>query len=347
MAGWFVVVAAAMLLIQCFSGLAGLNSVETRDRVTEWLRTPAGNDLGWSHAQALNGLRLVLMVTGAAAAAGTILGWFSLQRHHGARWALIVVAAITLVGAVVLNDPLGAFVAGAAGLLWSGPARDWYAGRPIRQPAALLGKPLQDERPKPPSQPPVQPPNHSPGESPQPPPPWPTQPSSQAPNQPPATSNFGQPQPFQQALLPPVEQVPRQIVLVVRLTWVACVTAVAGIIGFMVWLADNSETFLDYIMKAPTTEMFPVERSQVLPQVWLMAVMVLGWAVAAAVLAFFVLRRHDWARILLLISAIPACLFSILALPYFVFQAAAAALTIGVLLGKPARAWFSGRPPVR
>ncbi len=69
MAGWFVVVGSVMLLITVYSTLADLNSVETRDRVTEWLSTPTGDSLGLSVADALSGLRAALMVSGLCAAA--------------------------------------------------------------------------------------------------------------------------------------------------------------------------------------------------------------------------------------------------------------------------------------
>ena len=53
MAGWFVVVASVMLVITVYSSVASLNSVDTRDRVAQWLSTPTGQGLGLSVAEAL------------------------------------------------------------------------------------------------------------------------------------------------------------------------------------------------------------------------------------------------------------------------------------------------------
>src|SRR4051794_31683996 len=97
LAGWFVVVASVMLLITVYSTLASLNSVDTRDRVTQWLSTPTGDGLGLSVAQALSGLRAALIVTGVSAAAAAVLGVFVLQRHRGARIGLSNIAVPILV----------------------------------------------------------------------------------------------------------------------------------------------------------------------------------------------------------------------------------------------------------
>src|SRR3954469_14798781 len=90
LAGWLVDVGSVMLVITVYSSIASLNSVDTRDRVSEWLSTPTGEGLGLSVADALSGLRVALMVTGLCAAASAVLGVFVLQRHRGARIALSV-----------------------------------------------------------------------------------------------------------------------------------------------------------------------------------------------------------------------------------------------------------------
>ena len=139
LAGWFVVAGSVMLVITVYSAIASLNSVETRDRVTDWLSTPTGQDLGLSVADALSGLRVALMVTGLCAAASAVLGFFVLQRHRGARIALSVIVVpillANLMTAPLTGGLLGALIAAATVILWTGPARDWFAGRPVRQPA--------------------------------------------------------------------------------------------------------------------------------------------------------------------------------------------------------------------
>src|SRR4051812_2294321 len=163
LAGWFVVVGSVMLVITVYTSIATLNSVETRDRVTDWLSTPTGQDLGLSVTDALSGLRVALMVTGLCAAASAVLGFFVLQRHRGARIALSVIVVpillANLMTAPLTGGLLGALIAAATVVLWTGPARDWFAGRPVRQPAAPQPRGERPPEPTPPaSQPPVAPP---------------------------------------------------------------------------------------------------------------------------------------------------------------------------------------------
>src|ERR1700712_720782 len=202
LAGWFVVVASVMLVITVYSTIAGLNSVDTRDRVTDWLSTPTGKGLGLSVSDALSGLRAALMVTGLSAAASAVLGFFVLQRHRGARIALsILVVPIllaNLVTAPLTGGLLGALIAAATVVLWTGPARDWFAGRPVRQP----GVPEPPAQPRPPA---TTPPSvQQPGASPTTPP---ADLSTQSPSaQPAASTGFGQrpAQHWAPALGPPI-----------------------------------------------------------------------------------------------------------------------------------------------
>src|SRR4051794_20851811 len=207
LAGWFVVVASVMLVITVYSTIAGLNSVDTRDRVSEWLSTPTGEGLGLTVTDALSGLRVALMVTGLCAAASAVLGVFVLQRHRGARMALSVVVVPILVAnlmtAPLTGGLLGALIAAATVVLWTGPARDWFAGRPVRQPAV-------SERREPPQVPATPPAPTEPPPRPRPPPPPPADPpatpvdlSTQQPSRvPAATPGFGE-RPAHQSALPP------------------------------------------------------------------------------------------------------------------------------------------------
>ena len=69
-----------------------------------------------------------------------------------------------------------------------------------------------------------------------------------------------------------------------------------------------------------------------------------GWALGACLLAWFVRRRHDWARILLIISAGVTFLFALAAFPVGLVIQLAAAVTIGLLFHAETRAWFAQRP---
>lgn len=154
MASWFVIVGSAFLLLTVFDTLAGLNSVDTRDRVAEVLSSPTGEGLGIGVDDALGVMRVALSIAAVCAAVAVVLGAFVLQRHNGARIALSVVAV-----PILLTSPLtglvGAFVAAAVAMLWTGQGRDWFAGRPVREASPLFApRQRRDEDNRPPQEPP-------------------------------------------------------------------------------------------------------------------------------------------------------------------------------------------------
>ena len=133
MAAGFVIGGSVFLLLTVFDTLTNLNSVEMRDEITEMLRSPTGEGLGITMSQALAGMRAGLMVSAACAAAAAVLGVYVLQRNRGARLALSILAVPILLTAPLTGGFPGALVAVATLMLWSGPARDWFAGRPVRE----------------------------------------------------------------------------------------------------------------------------------------------------------------------------------------------------------------------
>jgi hypothetical protein len=73
------------------------------------------------------------------------------------------------------------------------------------------------------------------------------------------------------------------------------------------------------------------------------------WALAAVVLAVFVLRRSGWARIALLVSAACAgvtCLVASLGSVLMVVPAFGCAVTFSLLLRPEVRAWFARHDPM-
>jgi hypothetical protein len=132
MAAGFVIGGSVFLMLTVFDTLTNLNSVEMRDEITEVLRSPTGEGLGISMSQALASMRVGLMIAGACAAAAAVLGVYVLQRNRGARLALSILAVPILLTAPLTGGIIGALVAVATLMLWSGPARDWFAGRPVR-----------------------------------------------------------------------------------------------------------------------------------------------------------------------------------------------------------------------
>jgi hypothetical protein len=132
-AGWVAIVGSVLLVLTLFESLSRLRTVEMRDSVAEFLSTPPGNGLGVGVPQALEIMRTVMLFSGAAAAAAVVLAAFALQRHKGARIGLSVTAALIMLTAPASGAFLSAMVAVAAVMLWTKPARAWFAGRPSAQ----------------------------------------------------------------------------------------------------------------------------------------------------------------------------------------------------------------------
>ena len=144
MAGWFVVVGSVFLVASVFDSVANLNSVDTRQSVTDALTTGSGAGLGLSVSTALTLMRVGLTVAAVCAAAAAVAGFFVLRRHRGARVLLAVLAVPLLVTAPLTGGLMGALVVAATMTMWNGQARDWFAGRPVRQAQPLGGRGPQD-----------------------------------------------------------------------------------------------------------------------------------------------------------------------------------------------------------
>ena len=101
--------------------------------------------MGLGVADAIRVIRDLMLVAGGTAAAATVLAVYSLSRHRAARIGLTVAAAIMLL--TVVSGVFGLLVAAATAMLWSRPARDWFAGRaPAPVPAGASAGPSQSDR---------------------------------------------------------------------------------------------------------------------------------------------------------------------------------------------------------
>ena len=358
MAGWFVVVGSVLLLLTVFDSLTNIHSVETRDRVTDALSSPTGEGLGLTVTEALDLMRIGLMVAAVCAATSGVLGVFVLQRHRGARVALSVVAVPLLVTAPLTGGLMGALIAAATLVLWSGPARDWFAGRPVRQPASRPTPPPRASR--------AESPVDDRGPTPQARPDVSTQGTS---GEPAATSGFGRApvaqespvplQPWEQQAqpqsawpAPPVRgPVPTPVKIACLLTAVFSGVVALVYAGMLVGLIVAQDRMVDFVINSPEWQQANLDSDLLVPVLWVGCLMFLGWSGGALVMAWFTWRRHDWARYILAASAgaaLVACLFAIpVGLPHQV----AALLTIVALFSAPSRAWFAqsrrryGPPP--
>lgn len=130
-AGWVVTIASVFLVLSTFEALGNLNSVETREQLAQAIDSGNLQGLGISVAEALDVKRWALYVSAVAASLTAILGFFALRRDTMARLVLSL-GAVPIVVAVPLTGSFLAMMIGAgAAVMWSAPARDWFAGRPV------------------------------------------------------------------------------------------------------------------------------------------------------------------------------------------------------------------------
>jgi len=351
--GWAIPVASAVLVVAVFDRMAGLRSVATRDALTKALTSGWAEGLGISVDDAITLIRAALFVSGTAAAITGILGIFVLQRHASARIALTVAAVPVVLTAPVVGGLLGVVIGVSTGLLWTRPARDWFAGRPAtpRQPArpALTETPLASGWPS----------YERPGGDAMPPPPPGPPPPTPGWGQPPVAGQPGPPTypaPYQAPYPAPYPhqayargsdpvlagRMPAQVRIACILTWVfGLLTGGVYLVLILVVAVDRGEV-ISLLRDNASIQDTSLTDSQLVGVVIAMSAVVLVWCLAASLLAFFTWRRQVWAWILLLVSIGVAGLFELFALPFSLLHLAACVTAFVLLLTAPVRAWIRG-----
>lgn len=354
-AGWSIVVAGAMLVPSIFDATSRLRSVETRTALEESLSTGSGRTLGLGLEEATELIRIALLVGGAAAAAMAILGWFVLKGDRPARIIATVLVLPVMVCAPFAGGFLVAIAAAGVAMLWTGPARDWFAGRKPREPrlpprpGAGSGSARHEERPHEHA-------GHRPGSgsSPDsgderaadsavrvtapvtPAPPMPGYGAPQHPGQQQPWPTYQHPWPHE----PAVASRPAPVQTACVLTWVFTgITAGFGLILLLAMVADSAR-MVELVLEAAEDRGESLDEALVRPSIWTGSTLLVLWSAGAALLAHFVWRRQAWARITLVVSAVLAALLAVLAFPVSLLHLAATAWVVGILLSPTTRDWF-------
>jgi len=357
---------SALLVLTLFDSMASLDSVAVRQMIAQVL-AQSGHPWGLSVPGAVRALHDLMLVAGGIAAAATVLAIYSLFRHRGARIGLTVAAVLLLV--TVVSGVLGVLVAVATAMLWTRPARDWFAGRApaarrgaesLRQepPEASRRAPLLSsaqeggDRPAEGSAHPAPPPTHGFGtpQAHQDPPAYPGHPGSTYPGQPPAYPGHpaagGWPPPAYDQPPRPVrslERRPATVTVAAVLTWLFSAIAMVGfLIAVAMLLADRNQV-LDAVTSSPRFRSSTLTENQIVAAVWVSCALMIFWCAAAMVLAFLTFRGHNWARITLVVSAAVTLLFGLFAFPVTLAHLIVAAAVIVLLFTGGANAWFAGR----
>ena len=377
--GWAVPIASAILVVAVFDRMAGLQSVATRDALTTALTAGWAKDLGITVDDAISMIRVVLFVSGTAAAVTGVLGIFALQRHASARIALTVAAVPVVLTAPVVGGLLGIAVGVGAGMMWTRPARDWFAGRPPAprevarpepartQPTPPEWRPHDRDDPPPAAQQPPQPPPpiHGWGQAPGPVPPAypaPYPPTHPVPQPAPHPASYPPesyppesyvPAPYPQASYPqgswaafPADggRMPTQVRVACILTWVFSLLTGGVYLLLILAIAVDRGGMVELLRDNPSVQDTSLTDDQLVAVLIAVSAVILVWCLAAALLAFLTWRRHVAAWVILLVCVGAAGVAEIFALPFSLLHLAAGVTTFVLLLRAPVRAWIRGEP---
>lgn len=320
------------VVIMVAEQLSGLNSLETRKGVIDFLAEPPGSTLGLEVSQALTLLRVALMVVAGCATAAALLGWQVLKRNHRARVGLSVLAVPIFVGGLATGGLLTAVVAASTLLLWIGPSGDWFRGTTPSPPGLDQGATRRPSPDRPPPPDPAGPP--------------PAGPPPAAP--PPAGPPTGAPRSTTQLLAPPLgapatDRRPDALTWACVLTWACCGMALVIMVVSVVLMVTSPELVLEELRRQNAD--LAVDDVALLRATTYVSATIAGvWSLAAMLFAVLAYRRVRWARLALVVSAAAAavlCLLAVVSTLVTVVPAVVCVATV-LLLNRPdVRAWFT------
>lgn len=314
MAGWLIMVGSVFALGLVIDRLSGLHTLETQESINDFLSTPPGSDLGVGHETVVTVIRTLAMVTAGCATAAGILGFHVLRRSRSARTAVTVLAVPIFFAGMVTGGFITSVVAASAAILWLQPARSWFDGKPAperRTAGAPAGPPA-------------------------------------------AASPFAAPyvpQVAEQTVVPSEAQPsdrPRPVLWACLVTWICTALVTLGLVASGVALAVSPDLMLDQVHKDnPDLAAQGISDDLLIGATYVMIAGLVLWAASAAGLAVLVLRRVDWARIVLIVSAATCAVFSLVASAVGAFLLVvpllASAFVIVTLLRSDTRPWFARR----
>lgn len=315
LAAAIVIGASVGVVVSVAEQLSGIQSLETRELVSDFLSTPPGSGLGLEVTTALTGLRFVLMVLAGCATAAAILGYHAMKGSTRARLGLTVLAVPIFLGGFATGGFLTSLAAAGTALLWVGPSALWFAGVPI---------PERPSRPEPRPQP--------------------TRQSSSV--SPPVTSPVSSsvtPAPGTVAPHEPVTHRPDALVWACVLTWAFSSLTIVVMAASAVLMASNPDLVVDELSRQ-NADLASSDSALLTRATYVTASIAVVWSLLAIGLAVLAYRRVRWGRIGLVTSAAVAavvCLVATLSSLLLVIPAAATLVTVLLLTRPEVRSWFS------
>jgi hypothetical protein len=133
------VVGGALATLLLIGAAKQLYSSQMHDALAKAVADPRAKDLGLSIADARTLAKYTIMVMGVLSVSSVVLGIFVLRRHRPSRLALTVIGGLVAV-MTLFAGPAGwivtVYIAASVAMLWSRPARAWFA-RPPTSPGQL------------------------------------------------------------------------------------------------------------------------------------------------------------------------------------------------------------------
>lgn len=317
LAGWLAMVGSAVVVLLVFDRVSGLHTIETRESVERFLSEPPGSDLGVGVDGVLSALRTLSLVAAGCATAAAILGFHVLKRSRSARLGLTILAVPLFLTGMVTGGFVSSLVAASSVMLWLQPARDWFDGVTTRRPEPVRAPvPARSASPSP------------------------------SPSLSPAQAIAPPPRPAVAAGVPTPR--PSAVTWACILTWVGSGLTLLGAGASGVLLGLQPDVLLDEVHKQnPELDAQGVSDDLLIGTTFVMLGGFVLWCVAAAVVAYFVFRGLEWARIALIVSASTAGAVFLIGTAVGAFLLAvtlATSIATVVLLVRPeVRAWFAQR----
>lgn len=344
MGAWVAGGCSAAMLLVVGSVISRIRSVDFRDGVATFLSQQRAAGISMSLDTALVVIRVGLMVCGAAAAAILVFAYFAARRDRSARIAMSVLAVPMLVTGVFIDPFLAGFVVAATVLLWTSPARAWFAGRspvpaggPTGAQAPSVSPWGQTVRSGPDSPTRVDQPV---GAAPPAPAPVPQPMSQQGPQQ-------GSQQGSAQG--PGAGTRPVRVLIAGSLAAVMSVLMFAFMVltAFVVQSSTGRDDLRQVLRDNPSFSGSTLSVDGLAVACAVVAGVLALWSLAALAFAGFAIAGQRWARVALLISAGLAGLLALgcsLVFPGFLVITAATMLTGVLLINPDVNAWYAGRP---
>jgi hypothetical protein len=133
---------STLVLLVMVTVVSRLHTEEMHSVADRLRKQPMLTNSHLSQSQALDVLRISATVCAAACVAGVVFGVYVLRRHRGSRIGLTVLGGLLFVSAVIQPITgwlIAAYVGLSLYLLWSAPARAWFAWNPGGGPGSGQG----------------------------------------------------------------------------------------------------------------------------------------------------------------------------------------------------------------